>query len=252
MDPCAGPATRWGRGGARCRARVDVLLCAHTGLDHLATVGDIWRNCRWTRGLTCAGGVYPAHIPSDPDGISVALRGGPASMRGSVRTSRARRHRVAGDVTTRAALGGFLGARSSRCGQKGASVRSQERGRGASVALGGISGGSQRLGSAAASSSRRSGHSTRGVVHHVVGQVLRREIRQRGVPATGWDEQPGLCGGRQGRWSSFWQGGSEVIDQPRRPHPADRISPLHSGVGKGLTCQPGDCVEVDDADDKGP
>jgi len=50
---------------------VDVLLCAHTGLDHLATVGDIWRELPMDKELTLRWWRVPrAHIPSDPDGIS--------------------------------------------------------------------------------------------------------------------------------------------------------------------------------------
>ena len=71
MDPCAGPATRWGRGGARCRARSRrASLRAHRPgpprdrRRHLARTAD-------------GQGAHPAlvactraHIPSDPDGIS--------------------------------------------------------------------------------------------------------------------------------------------------------------------------------------
>ena len=44
---------------------------AHTGLDHLATVGDIWRELPMDKELTLRWWRVPrAHIPSDPDGIS--------------------------------------------------------------------------------------------------------------------------------------------------------------------------------------
>ena len=50
---------------------VDVLLCAHTGLERLRTAADIWRELPMDKTLTLRWWRVPrARIPSDPDGIA--------------------------------------------------------------------------------------------------------------------------------------------------------------------------------------
>ena len=52
----------------------DVLLCAHTGLDHLTTVTDIWRALPMDMQITLRWWRVPrAQIPSDRDGVSAWL-----------------------------------------------------------------------------------------------------------------------------------------------------------------------------------
>lgn len=50
---------------------VDVLLCAHTGLEHLTTISDIWRELPMDKQLVLRWWRVPrATIPSDPEGIA--------------------------------------------------------------------------------------------------------------------------------------------------------------------------------------
>lgn len=55
---------------------VDVLLCAHTGLDHLTTIADLWRELPMDKQLILRWWRVPrAEIPQDADGITEWLFG---------------------------------------------------------------------------------------------------------------------------------------------------------------------------------